>query len=313
MLMTEHKFRPLAEKLTQEIEACFADRRENTPKQQQQAQYARLKGMHLKRTQKALFALAEQAETIGIMPDCFRKFNSKAKVHEAMRSEMVSATSYYAVPADLGKPASDDPYVLELWDLIESDNPADQQAEELKRKIAGLKFSNIPGYFPTPLPVIELMVQEADIYSSHTILDPSAGSGAIMDAVQPLCLKVEGLEINHTLVAILKGKGHIVAQHDFMDWNYMGENYDRVLMNPPFEKLQDIEHVMRAFALALSPGGRLVSIMSPGAFFNTNSKAQGFRHWIGELGACVHDLPENSFKESGTGVGSKMIVIDKPF
>jgi len=313
MLMTRHKFRDQADKLEGEIKALFADRRENTPKQQQQAQYARLNGVHLQRTQKALYILAELHESGGELCDEVLKFNSKKAVHEAMRSKMERGSGYYSVPADLNIPASDDPAVLELWELIDDGNGCGREQEELRRKIAGLKFSNIPGYFPTPEAVISLMIREAKLEPGFTVLEPSAGHGAIMDAAGPLVRSIEGLEVNHTLVDILKRKGHIVAQADFMDWRYMDQNYDRVLMNPPFEKGQDIDHVMRAFSLALAPGGRLVAIMSAGAFFNTNSKAQGFRHWIGELGACVHELPDGSFKESGTGVSTKMIVIDKPF
>lgn len=313
MLMTRHKFRDQADKLEDEIKALIADRRENTPKQQQQAAYARLQGIHLQRTQKALYVLAEIHESGGHLCDEVLKFNSKKAVHEAMRSKMERGAGYYSVPADLGIPASDDPAVLELWELIDDGNGCGREQEELRRKIAELKFAKIPGYFPTPEPVIALMLRYAELERGHIVLEPSAGSGAIMDAVKGLCHAVEGLEINHTLADILKRKGHTVAQADFMDWRYLDQNYDRVLMNPPFERLQDIDHVIRAFSLALKPGGRLVSVMSAGAFFNTNGKAQGFRHWTGELGATVVDLPEGSFKESGTGVASKLIVIDKPY
>jgi hypothetical protein len=44
---------------------------------------------------------------------------------------------------------------------------------------------------------------------------------------------------------------------DFMEMPAAGE-FDRVLMNPPFEKQQDIDHVRRAFD-HLKPGGRLSS------------------------------------------------------
>jgi len=188
-------------------------------------------------------------------------------------------------------------------------NKFELMREQLK---AGVQIVTAPQLFPTPQAVIELMIEKADIYSSHTILEPSAGTGAIMDAVKPLCLKVEGLEINHGLVEILKAKyGNSVAQHDFMDWNYMNENYDRVLMNPPFKDGQDIDHVIRAFNHALAPGGRLVAIMCAGPFFRQDKKSLHFREWFDDLGGEVEDLPPNSFEQSGTGVNTKIVMIDK--
>ncbi len=218
---------------------------------------------------------------------------------------------YYDAPRDTGKPAADNPEVLALWDLIDGQTEEEKKKEELHRKIKNLQFSKIPGYFPTPEPVIKMMVDYANIEPDHKVFDPSAGAGAILDVVKPLCKSAEGIEINHTLFEISAGKGHSVARHDFMDWNYMSENYERVLMNPPFEKLQDIDHVIRAFDHALKPGGRLVAIMSPGPFFHTTKKAQEFRQWFEDLGGEVIDLPPDSFKQSGTGVNSKLIILDK--
>ncbi len=81
-------------------------------------------------------------------------------------------------------------------------------------------------------------------------------------------------------------------------------------MNPPFEHLADVDHVLRAYEL-LASGGRLVSVMSPGPFFRESKKCVAFRAWIDEAGGEVIDLPDGSFKESGTGVSSKLLVIDK--
>ncbi len=87
-----------------------------------------------------------------------------------------------------------------------------------------------------------------------------------------------------------------------------GSGFDRVLMNPPFEKGQDAEHVMRAHAL-LAPGGWLIAIMSPGPFFRSDAKAVDFRDWFASRRGAKMDLPADSFKESGTGVASVMVAI----
>jgi 16S rRNA G1207 methylase RsmC len=57
--------------------------------------------------------------------------------------------------------------------------------------------------------------------------------------------------------------------------------YDRIVMNPPFENGQDIAHVEHAYEL-LSPGGRLVTVMSEGPFFRQDKNAASFRNWLEE-------------------------------
>ncbi|MBX9912399.1 MAG: hypothetical protein K2Y25_00735 [Pseudomonadaceae bacterium] len=91
--------------------------------------------------------------------------------------------------------------------------------------------------------------------------------------------------------------------------------YDRIVMNPPFSKGRDIEHVQHAYSL-LRPGGRVVAIMGEGAFFQSNKAAENFRAWLDDLGATSEKLPEASFMDSSlpvnTGVNARMVVIDKP-
>jgi hypothetical protein len=88
--------------------------------------------------------------------------------------------------------------------------------------------------------------------------------------------------------------------------------YDRIIMNPPFSKGRDIQHVRHAYEL-LRPGGRLVAIMGEGAFFHGN-KAAEFPH--GWTGATSERLPDGSFMDPSlpvnTGVAARMVVIDKP-
>ncbi|HHN0558181.1 TPA: PLxRFG domain-containing protein [Pseudomonas aeruginosa] len=91
--------------------------------------------------------------------------------------------------------------------------------------------------------------------------------------------------------------------------------YDRIVMNPPFSKGRDIQHVQHAYSL-LKPGGRLVAIMSEGAFFQSNKAAENFRAWLDGLGATSERLPEGSLMDPAlpvnTGVNALMVVIDKP-
>jgi hypothetical protein len=81
-------------------------------------------------------------------------------------------------------------------------------------------------------------------------------------------------------------------------------------MNPPFEHLQDIDHVRHAYEF-LAPDGRLVSIMGEGPFFRQDHKAAEFRDWLESRGGWSERLPESSFQASGTGVNARIVVVEK--
>ena len=165
--------------------------------------------------------------------------------------------------------------------------------------------------FVTPGPVIDLMLDYAGIEDGHHLLEPSAGTGAIANRLRAEfpASKIDVFELAFTLRNILKEQGYNLTGSDFLE---SGDNgpYDRILMNPPFRKLADIDHVLHAYS-CLKPGGRLVAIMGAGAFFNSQNKAKDFRSWLDCQGGEFYDLPEDSFKDSGTGVNSKIIIIDK--
>jgi len=98
------------------------------------------------------------------------------------------------------------------------------------------------------------------------------------------------------------------------------------VMNPPFERGADIDHVRKAYAMLrhgvvrdgdqarARPAGRLVAIMSEGPFFRDDAKSQQFREWLQEVGGTSQKLPAKSFNSSErpTGVSSRVVVIDGP-
>jgi len=52
-------------------------------------------------------------------------------------------------------------------------------------------------------------------------------------------------------------------------------------------------------------------VMGESAFFRQDKKALAFRAWLAEIGGSVIDLPTGAFKESGTGVKTRIIIVDK--
>jgi predicted RNA methylase len=167
------------------------------------------------------------------------------------------------------------------------------------------------GMFETPRDLAETMVLRADLRPGMRVLEPSAGRGAIADAVRAACpeCRIETVEIDDKNRKVLKEKGYKIVGKDFMKFRPKG-CYDRILMNPPFAKQQDIDHVMKAFR-HLCPRGRLVAIMSAGAQFRANRKTLAFRALVEEKGV-FEDLPPGSFAAEGTMVNAILLTLDKP-
>ncbi|NUB25746.1 hypothetical protein [Azospirillum brasilense] len=182
------------------------------------------------------------------------------------------------------------------------------KADPIKAALRDLVGRKIPGFFRTPADLARRVVDLLDLQPGHSVLEPSAGAGDIADAMAETVGRdgVTVLEINGTLCGLLQAKGYTVAGRDFFD--HVGL-YDRIGMNPPFEGLADTDHVRRAFGM-LKPGGRLVAIMAESPFFRSDRKAEEFRTWLDGVGGTSERLPAGSFQESGTGVATRIVVID---
>jgi phospholipid N-methyltransferase len=177
-------------------------------------------------------------------------------------------------------------------------------------KLVGRK---IPGFFPTPKPVVSRMLQLIDIQPGERVLEPSAGKGDILDMLREHHpdAEVTAIEVNGEVLDVLQAKGHDAEHGDFL---YHQAPYDAVIMNPPFENGQEIDHLRHAHRL-LVPGGRLVSVMSAGPFFREDTKAKEFRDWLEKHEHEVEDLPEDAFRGieafRQTGVRTKLVFVRK--
>ncbi len=164
------------------------------------------------------------------------------------------------------------------------------------------------GYFPTPKLVVKRLIELAEIEPGMSVLEPSAGQGAIAEELAKLDIDLRVAEILPQNAQILVEKGFSLVTHDFLTLMKCDGLYDRVVMNPPFEKQQDIDHVMHAYSL-LKPDGRLVSVMSAGVKFRDNNKTKDFRDMV-DAGGYMEDLPDGAFRESGTMVRAVIVVLD---
>lgn len=169
------------------------------------------------------------------------------------------------------------------------------------------------GYFPTPRALAEKVVRMANILPGMTVLEPEAGSADLADVVAEITDKehIYCCELQSKNVEVLKEKGYRVEIGDFLSMNLSVKQFDRVVMNPPFERQADIMHVQHAWNY-VKPGGRLTSIMSASVLFRQDRKATEFRNFVEQYEGEITENPEGSFKSSGTGVSTVTLVMDKP-
>jgi hypothetical protein len=189
-----------------------------------------------------------------------------------------------------------------------SKSPELDPLKKAERALVGLR---IEGYVPTPNELAERVVRIAGVAPGLTVLEPSAGKGSLADAAREAGGIVSVVEQAETLRRVLAAKGHDLVGNDALD---VSGTYDRIVMNPPFEKGQDMVHVRRAYEANLAPGGRLVAITSEGPFFRGDKQATEFRAWLESVGGQSERLPAGSFRGSdvSTDVATRLVVIDKP-
>ncbi len=172
---------------------------------------------------------------------------------------------------------------------------------------AGVQVVSAPQLFQTPPDLVARMIQEADIRPGDDVLEPSAGTGNILDA----CFHLNGsgrtvaIEINARLAMKLQERypRMTVLNADFIKYAATcTDKFDVILMNPPFVNGADIEHIGRALTM-LKPSGRLVAICANGprqqAKLKPLAEHQGF--W--------EDLPPDTFKTQGTGVNVALMYV----
>lgn len=164
-------------------------------------------------------------------------------------------------------------------------------------------------FFPSPPVVVDRLMELADIGPGMTVLEPSAGQGAIAFACHEHGAIVDCVELMRANVDTLLGdkRCRAVSNSDFLTMQ-PAQVYDRVVMNPPFMKQADIKHVVHALQF-LKPGGLLVAVMAAGVTFRTDARTRDFLGLVEDHGGHIEPLPENSFKSSGTGVNTVIAVI----
>lgn len=193
------------------------------------------------------------------------------------------------------------------------DRPEDADAPLQNRAVGHAR--NL-GYFPTPPALVDRVIEEAHLPkvglsgNGFRVLEPSAGDGALAAEVARLGHRVDAVELDAERAAKLEASGLYarVFSADFLKLRPL-PTYDRVVMNPPFDRGRDVDHVVQAWG-ALKPGGRLVAIMSASTEFRQDKKTAAFRALVERERGRFYDLPAGSFAPA-TNVNTILLVVEK--
>lgn len=167
-------------------------------------------------------------------------------------------------------------------------------------------------YFPTPEPLGYKMVEWANIGEGDSVLEPSAGHGAIARYV-PQSNELVAIEPSMSLFAKLQMKAGGLGrkfQNETFEAYHISNKHDTIVMNPPFGHAgaTAIAHIEKAFG-HLEEGGRMVAIIPRGAMdakfvkWAESNKSVAPRAYI--------SLPDVTFQQAGTKVNCRVVVIDK--
>lgn len=177
-------------------------------------------------------------------------------------------------------------------------------------------------YFATPEPVGYKMVQWLQSKPGQSLLEPSAGDGAIARWMPDNTYNTV-VEPSRDLTPKLMRNvaGAKVVESTFENFD-LHNKFDGIAMNPPFGHggKTAVEHVAKAYQ-HLKDGGRLIAIIPDGSacqkhfdkwfYGDPEAKRKADRGIAdGVLMADIH-LPSVTFDRAGTNVNTRMVVIDK--
>jgi SAM-dependent methyltransferase len=295
------KCRTAAEKLQKHIDAKHASAnnmltQRPTRKRICDADQIRRQAIRLERIQATLRRLADMHEDGSITSE-LADLTSRDSIESALFTSSVTSA------------------IRVLFDSITRD---ENKAERVLRLSREASLKKIPGFFPTPPALAERVITLARLSAGLRILEPSAGIGNLIDRARHEGCHIDFsyCEVNVLLLDILREKydglpGVRFIGRDFLELDAPepDNRFDRVIMNPPFERGEDADHVHHAYSF-LKQDGILVAIVSAGIFCRTDRKANAFRLFLEEHSAIVEDVPVGAFNSSGTDIATKLVCIE---
>ena len=132
-------------------------------------------------------------------------------------------------------------------------------------------FNNNPDFYPTPFALAMRMAGMIDYKYAGKILEPSAGKGDLVEAVNKSLThrrsSIHCIEQDPNLRALLDGKGFTVVDEDFLQFTGSSQ-YRTIIMNPPFSN--GVTHVLKAWNLMYD--GDVIALLNAETLKNPYTK-----------------------------------------
>jgi len=142
---------------------------------------------------------------------------------------------------------------------------------------------DIKGFYPTPHSLINKMLSGVDWKYINSVLEPSAGSGSIVEKVidklkysrssyynKETKWDIDCIELNQNLRYVLQGKNYRVVHDDYLSFQSF-KKYDLIVMNPDFETGD--KHLLKALDMQES-GGKIVCLLNAETLKNPYSNTR---------------------------------------
>ncbi len=164
-------------------------------------------------------------------------------------------------------------------------------------------------FYPTPRNVIDTMCAWLDL-SGKRVLEPSAGSGNIVDYLQTFGAEVIACEKHPELASIVSQKCRLLKR-DFMEvQSHEISHIDLIVMNPPFSA--DEKHILHAWNIA-PEGCQIVSLCNNETLNNTRySDRRKLQEILKEYGNSQNLGDVFAKAERKTGVEIGLVRLFKP-
>jgi len=195
--------------------------------------------------------------------------------------------------------------------------------EKLPRAARSLEKLDLQ-QFSTPLPLAVAAQYAAHVRRGDRVLEPTAGTGHLVSALDPTKYNVLVRELSERRVSLLKALGFHTTQGDYLQAIDLKEDFNVIITNPPWGKYSkgkygaaialdftpvDVaERFIAKNVRDLKPGGRLVAVMP-----TTMMRSPGFRTFLNKHGSvrAIIQSPPGAYETRSTSVDSILLVWDK--
>lgn len=178
-------------------------------------------------------------------------------------------------------------------------------------------------FFPTPVKVVDKMIETANLKPDSIMLESSAGTGRILDEAKKVINSVDNfvvIEMNGERQRILRDKGYKVDFNGTFEDSLKDsetlkkiKNCDKVVINPPFKNDSDVKHLLISYMFC-ADNADVVSILQENSLYYNRQIHRVFKEFLSLIGKDAYEvvsLPAGSFKDELTTVDTVIFHIKK--